>query len=110
MRTFVKFMMKDMYKNPDGAGCFLFFFCEPTNQPPSIETLITFCNVLRECRYRQEDGSELTLSTIIDYIRSLILVLKSNECQVSIFEDGSFTDKRRGLIPVLEIRFAQHQA
>lgn len=71
-----------------------------------------FRNILREFsfRYEHEDGSPVTPSTMINYIQSLNRAVKFYDYDVDIFSNPIFTDKKEGLIRVLENHFTQQQA
>lgn len=61
-------------------------------------------------RYRQDDGFEVTPSTMLGYIASLNRSLKLKDYPTRLFEDELFFDKQFGLIPVLDNRCAEKQA
>lgn len=113
MRMLVKFMIKEKYATEElsAPDAFYFFFGEPTSEI-TVEQRKKFRDVLREfvVRHRQEDGSQVTPSTMIGYIRSLNRSLAFNDYQLNMFEDPLFTDKRDGLMPVLDNHFAEQQA
>lgn len=71
-----------------------------------------FIDVLREfsVRYLQEDGPEVTPSTMLGYIRGSNGVLKLNNYPINLLDDSLFTEKKFGFIPVLDNRFAEQQS
>lgn len=113
MRCLAKFMVSQKFANDDLAApdVFYFFFGEATKKPTN-EQLEKFRNVLREfaVRYKQDDGSPVTPSTMINYMRSLNRGLKFFDYDVDIFTNTLFTDKKEGLLPVLDNHFAQQQS
>lgn len=73
--------------------------------------MVKFFNVLRELsvRYRQEDGSEVSPSTMIGYIRSLNRSLSFKNYKINLFEYPVVKDRNDGLIPVHDNPFAKQQ-
>lgn len=86
------------------------FFDEPHNALEDGK-LIKSRNVFRgfAVRFRKDDGSAVTPSTMVGHMRSLNRALKMNGYCIDIFKHPLLTDKDDGLILVLENRFAnQH--
>lgn len=61
------------------------------------DSFLKFRNTLRKfvVRYRQEDGSEVTSSTMLGYLRSINWTLNMNDYGLDIFWDPLFVDKKR---------------
>lgn len=78
---------------------------------PPVEKLTTFCDVLLEfyVRFRHEDGSVVTQSTMLRYIRGLNHGLKLNDYPINLFEESLFTKELIVLFPFSTINLPNNK-